>query len=86
MPQPLKSKYISWFALFWESVLKTMFLVSDLIANSNENTLLTDSFGESPEVPATPPPTAINPTGNNRFLSCFFFIVLPFFHFVLSPF
>ncbi|KAM9475624.1 double-strand-break repair protein rad21-like protein 1 [Clarias gariepinus] len=35
----------------------------DFIANGNESALLTDSFGESPvEVPATPPPTAINPT------------------------
>ncbi|XP_027022886.1 double-strand-break repair protein rad21-like protein 1 [Tachysurus fulvidraco] len=35
----------------------------DFIANAKENALLTDSYGESPtEVPATPPPTAINPT------------------------
>ncbi|KAG7332136.1 hypothetical protein KOW79_003970 [Hemibagrus wyckioides] len=35
----------------------------DFIANANENALLTDSYGESPtEIPATPPPTAINPT------------------------
>ncbi|KAF5907306.1 double-strand-break repair protein rad21-like protein 1, partial [Clarias magur] len=37
----------------------------DFIANANESALLTDSFGESPvEVPATPPPTAINPTAS----------------------
>ncbi|KAI5094785.1 RAD21 cohesin complex component like 1, partial [Silurus meridionalis] len=35
----------------------------DFITNANENALLTDSYSESPaEVPATPPPTAINPT------------------------
>ncbi|KAF4070524.1 hypothetical protein AMELA_G00286320 [Ameiurus melas] len=35
----------------------------DLIANANENAFLTDSYGESStEVPATPPPTAINTT------------------------
>ncbi|KAK3540222.1 hypothetical protein QTP70_028418 [Hemibagrus guttatus] len=35
----------------------------DFISNANENALLTDSYGESPtEIPATPPPTAINPT------------------------
>ncbi|MCJ8735302.1 hypothetical protein PDJAM_G00245260 [Pangasius djambal] len=33
----------------------------DLIANANENVLLTGSYGDS-KVPATPPPTAINPT------------------------
>ncbi|XP_060786713.1 double-strand-break repair protein rad21-like protein 1 [Neoarius graeffei] len=39
-------------------------LVGKFIANANENMLLTDSCGESqPEVPPTPPPTAINSTG-----------------------
>ncbi|XP_066501011.1 double-strand-break repair protein rad21-like protein 1 isoform X2 [Hoplias malabaricus] len=39
----------------------------DFIANSNENTLLTDINEDSPdEVPATPPPTAINATAPVR--------------------
>lgn len=59
---------------------KSFLCLTDLIANANENALLTDSYGESPaDVPATPPPTAVNDTGN----FCLFNLFFLFFHYVI---
>lgn len=86
LPQFLKSKYTSWSVLFWGSQDNVSCVCADFIANANENAFLTDSYGESlTEVPATPPPTAINPTGNLASGYCFYCFA-HIFHFVISPF